>query len=111
MTTDAPACLHRVLEGKINEFVLTEASRRAIDEMFAIIENIQIEAAKNNPTDHYNPSFVDSSVGLQPLNYAFKRMQPLLTQYPTMRRARVAIIVSPNPLLNTVLMVMRLTPI
>jgi hypothetical protein len=87
MIAEAPACIHHLLEGKINEFILTETSRRAMDELFAIVENIQIEAAANNPADHYNPSLVDSRTGLQPLNYAFKRMQPITTQYPTMRRA------------------------
>lgn len=107
MNTASPACVHRILDGKINEFILTETSRRALDDLFAIIENIQREAARDNLADHYNPSFIDSSVGLQPLNYAFKRMQPLMAQYPTMRRARVAILVPPNPLLTTASMIMR----
>jgi hypothetical protein len=104
---DSPACIHNILEGNIQEYVFTEVSRRAIDELFFIIENLLIEAAKNNPAAMQYPALVDSRVGIQPLNYAFIRMQPFIREYPSMRGSRVAMIVPPGPLIKTISMIMR----
>jgi hypothetical protein len=103
------ACIHRLLEGNIREFTFTftEASRRAVDDMVEILEQLQIEAANGDRGDHSIPSLVDSTVGLQPLNYAFLKVKPLISKYPLMRRARVAMLVSPTPLLKTIDMIMR----
>jgi hypothetical protein len=112
MAVDAPVCIHNVLEGNINEFVFMEPSRRAIDELFSILEHIQEEAMKNNPTDLSNPALADVTCGFPPLNYAFLRLQPMITKYPLMRQARVAMIAHPSPLLKTVSVVMRsVTPV
>jgi hypothetical protein len=108
MTTDSPACIHRIHDGKIHEYIFTEVSRRALDEMFAIIEEIVSDAARNNrPEDQYNPTLLDSSIGIQPLNHAFQKMQPLAHRYPAIQRARIAIIVPPTPLLGTISKIIR----
>ena len=108
MKNDSPACIHRLHDGKIHEYAFTEVSRRALDEMFAIIEEIVSEAARNNrPEDQYNPTLLDSSIGIQPLNHAFQKMQPLVSQYPAIRQARIAIIVPPSPLVGTISKILR----
>jgi hypothetical protein len=104
---NTPACTHHLLEENIREFVFTEASRRAVDEMVDILERIQIEAANGNTADHAMPSLVDCTVGLQPLNYAFLKVRPLISKYPLMRRSRVAMLITPTPLLKTIDIVMR----
>lgn len=99
---------HRLHNGKIHEYTFTEVSRRALDEMFAIIEEIVSEAAQNNNLeDQHNPTLLDSSIGIQPLNHAFQKMQPLVDQYPAIRRARIAIIVPPSPLIGTISRILR----
>ena len=106
--TDSPACIHHLHDGKIHEYTFTEISRRALDEMFAIIEEIVSEAAKDNrPEDQYNPTLLDSSIGIQPLNHAFQKMQPLVARYPAIRQARIAIIVPPSPLIGTISKILR----
>jgi hypothetical protein len=108
MNTVSPACIHRIHDGKIHEYVFTEISRRALDEMFAIVEEIVSEAARNNkPEDQHNPTLLDSTIGVQPLNHAFQKMHPLVSQYPAIRQARIAIIVPPNPLIGTISKIIR----
>ena len=105
--TVSPACIYHVLEGHIQEFVLTEVSRRAVDELFNSVEGWLSEATKNNPSNLYNPILVDTRVGLQPINYAFIQMRPFVNKYPSIRKVRIAMIMPPSPLLGTVSMVMR----
>lgn len=108
MVADSPACIHRLHEGKVHEYILTEVSRRALDEMFGIIEQIVSEAARDNrPEDQYNPTLVNSSIGVQPLNHAFLKMQPLVSRYPAIRQARIAIIVPPTPLIGAISKILR----
>ena len=78
MSNHTPACIHRVLEGNIQEFVLTEVSRRAIDELFDITEKNLREAAVNNPNDLANPVLIDSSIGIQSLNYSLIRLRGMM---------------------------------
>ena len=109
---DFPACIHRLHEGNIHEYFFTEISRHAVDQMFDIIESILIEAAANNPADQSNPTLINSSIGLQPLNHVFQRMPPIVKKYPAVQRAHIAIIVPPSPLLGTISKILRtVTPI
>lgn len=107
MTTDSPVCIHRTLEGNIQEFVLTEVLRRAVDELFAGVEIWLSEATKNNPANLYNPILVDTRLGLQPINYAFIQMRPFVIKYPSIRSVRIAMIMPPSPMIGTVSMIMR----
>jgi hypothetical protein len=98
----SPACIHHFHDEKIHEYTFTEISRRALDEMFATIEEVLTDAEKNNPGEPYKPALVDSRIGIQPLNYAFQRMRPLVNRYPGIERVRIALIVPPTPLLSAV---------
>jgi hypothetical protein len=107
VTSQNPACIHHPLEGNVQEFVLIETSRRAVDELFALVETVESEALNNDPAHQAYPGLIDSTVGLLPLNYTFNRMYAVINKYPSIRRARVAILVSPNPLSKTISMMMR----
>jgi hypothetical protein len=113
MTSNSTACVYRVLEDGIQEFVLTEVSRRALDEMFDITERVLNEAAaRNDRADLAVPVLIDSSVGLQLLNYTFIRMRTLVNKFPARRTGRVALLLPSSPLLKTISIIMRpLAPI
>jgi hypothetical protein len=105
------ACLHNVLEGNIHEFVLAEKSRRAVDELYGFIENLNFEIANTPGADPHIFMLVDASAGLPPLNYAFKHTQPLIAKYP-MQKATVAMISPDTFLLTTTSAILRtITPV
>ena len=107
MTPKAPACRHRVLDDGIQEFVLTQVSRHAVDELFDITEVLLSDVAKDANADLGAPVLIDSSVGLQALNHTMTRMRGLVNKFPARKQARIAIILPSTPLLRTIAMMMR----
>jgi hypothetical protein len=107
MSTPKPACIHRSLEGNIQEFVLTEVSRRAVDELFDITEqNLQNAVASDTPAVA-SAVLIDSSVGLQSLNYSLIRLRAMMSRFPDQRKGTIALLMPSNPLLRTISLIMR----
>jgi hypothetical protein len=107
MSFDAPACVHRTLEGNIQEFVLKEVSRRALDELFDMTEKALSKLAPDQQSTTGYPVLIDSTVGLQSLNYAFIRMRTVVSKFPNQKQGRVALLLPSSPLLRTVAIIMR----
>lgn len=100
---NTPVCLHRVLEGNIQEFVLTEVTRRAIDELFDTAESLLANAHARQDLSVIAGAFLlDSSVGILPLNYSFARARAMSQKFPTHPQSRTACLLPPSPLLRTV---------
>ena len=111
MTPESSACLHRLLEGNIHEFTLTETTRRAVDELYGFIENLNFEIANNPTATPHIFMIVDATVGLPPLNYAFKHTKPLVAKY-SRQKATVALISPDSFLLKTIAVILRsITPV
>jgi hypothetical protein len=105
--TPARRCTYRRLDNGVHEFVMHESSRAAVDEFIAAIAQM----AQSLPPGRSSPSLIDTRVGLQPLHYSFTRMMKLVQQYPAPDNAsRVAMIVQPHVLLQSVATFMRLFP-
>jgi hypothetical protein len=108
MTVDAPACIFTILEGNIQEFVLTEVSRRAVDELFDLTErNLQEALSRNDSSALTHPVLIDSHVGIQPLSYALVRLRVVMNKFPESRQGRIAIILPASPLIRNISMLMR----
>ena len=108
MSSQPPACTFRYLEGRIKEFVLTEVSRRAVDELFDLTEQIQREAAsRNDLVTQSLPVLIDSSVGVQSLNYSMTRLRTVMSEFPETHKSPIAIILPIGPLLRTISVMMR----
>ena len=108
MSADTPACIHRVLDGNIQEFVLTEISRRALDEMFDTTEKFLLEAVESGGSSAGSGAvLIDSSVGPQSLNYSLVRLRAMMGRFPGQRKAAIAIILPSNPLVRTISVMMR----
>jgi hypothetical protein len=90
----------------VQEFVLQEVSRRAVNEMFDTIERVLSEAAAQGKNLR-QPVLIDSQIGLQPINHVVMRMRILVNIFPARRTSRVALIIGPNPLSKTIAMLMR----
>ena len=105
MTTTSSACIHRVLDGDIHEFIFMEASRRCVDELLEVVDALNSEVVKTG-ADPYRSIIVDSTRGLPPINYTFSQMRPLSKKYPQ-QRASVALICQPNFLVTTIAIMMR----
>jgi hypothetical protein len=102
------ACIHRVLEGNIHEFVLTEASRQGVDELFDTVENIMADAhAKNDMSVIAGRFLLDSSVGVLPLNQAFTRARAIASKFPSHPQSRTALVFAASPLVRTIDLVLR----
>jgi len=106
--TSKPACIHRVLEGNIQEFILTETSRKAVDELFDTAEKILGDAYACNDMSIIAGRFLlDSRVGILPLNYAFTRARQMAKKYPSHPQSRTALVFQSSPLTRTVDLVLR----
>ena len=98
-----PACIHRVLEGNIQEFVLTETSRRAVDELFDTVENIMKDAyARNDMSIIAGRFLLDCRVGILPLNHAFARALSMTKNYPSHPQSRTACLFASGPLVKPI---------
>jgi hypothetical protein len=103
VTSKKPACIHRILDGGIQEFVLTEASRQGVDELFDMAEKIMEEAHARQDTSIIAGRFLlDSSIGVLPLNYAFSRVRRLISKFPSHPQARTALLFKSGPLTKTI---------
>jgi hypothetical protein len=108
MTVQKPACIHRVLEGNIQELVLTEASRRGVDELFDMAEEIMADAhARRDMSIIAGRFLLDSRVGVLPLNYAFTRARMMAKKFPSHPQSRTALVFTSNPLVKTIDLVLR----
>jgi hypothetical protein len=106
--TSKSACIHRVLEGNIQEFVLMETSRRAVDELFDMAEKILADAhARNDMSVIAGRFLLDSRVGILPLNYAFTRARLMAKKFPSHPQSRTALVFQSSPLVRTVDLVLR----
>ena len=106
--TSNPACIHRVLDGNIQEFVLTQTSRQAVDELFDTAEKILADAhARNDMSIIAGRFLLDSRVGILPLNYAFTRARMMAKKFPSHPQSRTALIFQSGPLTRTVDLVLR----
>jgi hypothetical protein len=107
MSASKPACIHRALEGNIQEFVLIEISRRALDELFDFTEqNLQAAAVDGN-AEAASAVLIDSSIGPQSLNYSLFRLRAMMGRFPNQRKGSIAIIMPSNPLVRTISLMMR----
>jgi hypothetical protein len=103
VTSKTPACIHRVLDGNVQEFVLTEASRQGVNELFDMAEKIMEDAhARHDMTIIAGRFLLDSSVGVLPLNYAFSRARQMASKFPSHPQARTALIFKSSPLTRTI---------
>jgi hypothetical protein len=108
MSAPDSACIFRQIDGRVKEFVLTEVSRRAIQDLFDTAEATSSEAILNNDLAFLSrPSLIDSSIGTQPFNYALVRLRAMMDKFPDTRKGLVAIILPSSPLLNTLSAMMR----
>jgi hypothetical protein len=107
LTPKSPACIHRILDGHIQEFVLTEVSRRAVDELFDMTENALQGALENQISDLVQPVLIDSAVGLQPINQSITRLCAMIQRFPSRKAGRIAMILPASPLARTIAMMMR----
>jgi hypothetical protein len=106
VSSNSPACTYRTLEGNIQEFVLKEVSRRAVDELFDITEqNLQNAVGTETPTA--SAVLIDSSVGLQSLNYSMIRLRAMMSRFPAQKNGSIALLMPSNPLVRTVSLIMR----
>lgn len=81
MTSNSSVCVYRVLDGDVQEFVLIEISRRAVNEMFDTTEKLLAEAAAQGKNLR-QPVLIDSRIGLQPINHVIMRMRILVNIFP-----------------------------
>lgn len=100
-------CLYRKLDNGIHEFIMAEASRPAVDEFIDALD----EMAQSLLPGKTAPILIDSSVGIQPLRYIFARTLTLLRGHSTpVETARMAMVLRPNVLINTIQVMMRIFP-
>src|SRR5688572_9131005 len=103
MSLNSPACIHRVLDGHIQEFVLAEASRVAVDELFDAAEQLMADAYAHNDMSIIAGRFLlDSSIGILPLNYAFTRARQMAKKFPSHPQSRTAFLFPSSPLTRTI---------
>ena len=103
MISNTSMCIHRVLEGVIQEFVLTEASRPAVDTLFNSVEQLMAEAYERNDMSIIAGRFLlDSSIGILPLNYAFARARMMAKKFPSHPQSRTALLFPRSPLVRTI---------
>ncbi len=103
MTPKPPACVYRLLEGGIKEFVLTEVSRRAVDELFDIADAL----SRNDISTFSQPTLIDSRVGVPPVNHSLVRLRAMMANAPDVGKMSVALIFPQDPLLNVVAFISR----
>jgi hypothetical protein len=98
-----PTCTHQVLEGPIQEFVLSSASRQAVDDLFDTMEKVLTDGhERSDPSIIAGSYLIDSRIGMLPLNYAFTRARMMAKKFPTHPQSRSAVIFAPSPLVKTV---------
>ena len=102
MSEQQPACTYRVLDGNINEFVINEPSRRAVDFIF----DKAIELLMQDPKKAY-PGLIDARIGSLPLNYMLTRVREVARQFPRRTPARVVVLAEARPLVNAAAIFLR----
>ena len=103
MTPLTPSCIHHVLDGNIHEFILTEATRLAVDELFDTAEQVMADAYAKQDTSVITGCFLlDSRVGILPLNYAFARAKLMTQKFPANASSRTACLFPASSLTKTV---------
>jgi hypothetical protein len=113
MTDETPGsgirvrCVYTRLPNGIHEFVMTEASRAAVDEFVAALE----EMAQFLPPGKTAPILMDSTIGMQPTSYIISQTLQMIRKYPPpQENQRMAIILRPSFLLNTIAVMLRIFP-
>ena len=108
MSAPTSACTFQYLDGRVKEFVLTEVSRRAVDELFDMAERMLHEALLRNDLLYLSqPTLIDSGVGTQPLNHSLARLHAMMDKFPQTRHGLIAITLPSSPLLKTLSVMMR----
>lgn len=100
--SESPPCTYRVLEGNIHECVVHQPTRRAADFIF----DITAQLLKDDITKAY-PGLIDLSVGSLPLDYMLQRARQTTRQFPTYKRAPVAVLAHSNTLFHTAMVLLR----
>lgn len=106
LTKERTRCIYRVIEPNIHEFVMTEASRAAVDDLIATLDEINAAAVPGEVW--YN--LMDSSVGVQPIAYIFGQTRDLMKRYPQQLNTRFALILPPGPLVKGVEIMLQAFP-
>jgi hypothetical protein len=102
-----PACIHRTLDGNVQEFIFMEISRRAVDELFDLTEQQLQSALESGQSDIAGSVLIDSSLGLQSVNHSLFRLRGMIGRFPSQRQGRIALILPSSPLVRTIAMMMR----
>lgn len=96
ITRERTRCKLIVHRNKIHEYVLSEVSRAAVDDLIALLD----AALRITPSNIVHPTLINTEVGVQPINYAMTQMRVLTKRYPGRPRGRLAVIIPANPLVN-----------
>lgn len=100
-------CSFQVLASGIYEFTMAESSREAVDELFEIME----ELGQRHSLNVGGGTLLDSSVGIQPLNYIFARFRAFAKEHPSEQNSsKLAMLIPANPLLQALDLMMRAFP-
>ncbi len=103
-------CKYSKIEPNIHEFIFTESSRKAVDEFIAIMQDI----AANPAEGEIIHNLMDSSVGVQPIAYIFRRTRSMMKQFQSQSQSqsssKLALILPTGPLVQGVEMMLRSFP-
>jgi hypothetical protein len=99
-------CEYHVLENGIHEFVMLEFSRAGVDAFIDAIDRMNMMIAPGIP----RPVLVDSSGGIQPLNYLFSRLRRAVIRKPGEQSSRLALILPSSRMAGMIGGMMRIFP-
>lgn len=94
-TVGSRLCLYSHLENGVHEFVLADTSFTAVDEWLNLLNTLYRDASFNQPL------LILADVrrsSIQPLTYAFRRIQKWLALHPKHSRTRCAFLSHPDTL-------------
>jgi hypothetical protein len=98
LTRELTRCKLTVHRSHVYEYVLSEVSRAAVDDLIALLD----AALRVTPDTIVYPTLINTAVGMQPINYAMTKMRVLVQRYPGRPRGRLAVI-APSSTLTSVL--------
>ncbi len=103
-------CIYSKIEPNIRHLLMTEASRKAVDEYIEIMESFM----DNYEEDQVIHTLMDSSVGVQPIAHIFSRTRKLIKKYPQANRnqseTKLALILPSIPMVSMIETMMRAFP-
>jgi hypothetical protein len=96
LTRELTRCKLVVHRNQVHEYVVSEASRAAVDDLIALLD----AALRITPDTVVHPTLINTAVGMPPINYAMTQMRVLVKRYPGRPRGRLAVLIPTNPLVN-----------